>query len=82
MRQKADKLEKGKWYCDVDLQSKNETFLKFKEKNSYGFDFSEQKGRGYRVLSDGNTVGFPDIETNWYIPTQEDIEKYNLNEQE
>lgn len=83
MRQKADKLEKGKWYADIDVEGVNETFLKFKERNSSGFDFSEQRGpHSYSTLLDGITVGFPNIETNWYIPTPEDIEKYNLNETE
>lgn len=85
MRQKADKLEKGKWYADLQEDEwNNTTFLKFKNSTKDGLNFSEKRGRdSYRYLLDGVTIGFPHFgPDNFYLPTPEDIEKYNLNEQE
>lgn len=82
MRQKADKLEKGKWYADVRFSNVNMTFLKYSHENIERYHFSEQRGeQSYKFSKDG----FVTIDSRifkGFIPTPEDIEKYNLNEDE
>lgn len=80
MRQKANKLEKGKWYwdssCSVLLR-----FHKIIEPGVAAYDKQiEVDGSGKYYHGDyGILFSLSDI---IYIPTPEDIEKYNLNETE
>lgn len=81
MRQKADKLEKGKWYADTETSKMTTpTFFKFSHTYSKRDIFKVVLGEGYFLKHDGSCSFSQNA--NWYIPTQEDIEKYNLNETE
>lgn len=83
MRQKADKLEKGKWYADTSSNYVTKpTFFRYEYSNPdededvfdlmIGDDYHPDSDRKYRWWN----------YTIWYLPTPEDIEKYNLNETE
>lgn len=78
MRQKAEKLEKGKWYADISSLD-DEAFLLYSHLKDNRYYFSKQIGADYAFH-----LGFISItmHSNWYLPTPEDIEKYNLNEEE
>lgn len=81
MRQKADKLEKGKWYCDHEHSPTDEVgFLRFSHKTHSTEFYDENIGEQY-LRNDFSLIPFG-IGTDWYLPTPEDIEKYNLNETE
>lgn len=83
MRQKADKLEKGKWYADVMNNALSPVFLKFSHKTDTGYIlFSlERNGPMYNKLKNGMIRFFQMEDNDFYVPTAEDIEKYNLNEE-
>lgn len=81
MRNIADNLEKGQWYCDLQYSDSGlETFLRFSHEKEGRFYFSEQKGNetydfDYYKLYISISSCF-----NYYIATEEDIKKFNLNE--
>lgn len=82
MRQKADKLEKGKWYADIDFNgSVNPAFLRYSHSNGETDFFSEIKGADRYLESSTGMIPFAVNHEIKYLPTPEDIEKYNLNEE-
>lgn len=78
MRQKADKLEKGKWYADMENPC---TFIKYSYTDGnvqYFEDQIEIWGGTYLTLNGS----IPLICQERFIPTQQDREKYNLVDDE
>lgn len=80
MRQKADKLEKGKWYSDSVPH--NPTFLKYSHTENRRDLYTEQKGLGGYWQDRDGFIRFTHKCRDRFLPTPEDIEKYNLNEEE
>lgn len=80
MRQIAEKLEVGKWYADLSWEkSENVCFLKYhSETTGEGPNFENRGNTIYTPLSeDDSLLGFP-YGCEFYLPTEEDVEKYNL----
>lgn len=81
MRQKAEKLEKGKWYAD-SCPDEVITFLKFHHFYHKKEFFSDQKKYGRYKVGENGLIGFIKGACNRFIPTQEDREKYSLVDDE
>ena len=79
MRQKADKLERGKWYCDSVPD--HPTFLRYSHTEKRVDFYTEQKGSGGYWENIDGFITFKHKAHDRFIPTPEDIEKYNLNEE-
>ena len=80
MRKQATKLEVGKWYADLEWEgSENVQFLKYhSETTGEGPNFENDNNTIYTPLSeDPSLLGFP-CGCEFYIPTEEEILKYNL----
>lgn len=82
MRQKAEKLEKGKWYADSCPDEKFITFLKFHHSYSKIDCYSEQKKVMKYVFGKNGLIRFISGANDRFVPTQEDREKYNLIDDE
>lgn len=80
MRTKAEKLEKGKWYADVDGESA--IFLKFSHVDNGICHYSEQKGHYLYNSDESGMIEFTAGIHDDFIPTPEDIEKYGLIDDE
>ena len=78
MREQAKKLEVGKWYADMEKNGEPfVNFLRYHSLSDLGLPrFDLQKKDQYGFLPNG-FIEFTKTHS-YYLPTQEDVLKYNL----
>lgn len=79
MRKRAEKLEVGKWYADMDRNLFTDACMLKYSHSDNGLDyFDDQRSVSKYALDENGLISFTSFGWFYYLLTEEEIIKYNL----